>query len=99
MFDLTKKILYLGLGTLTFTKEKAEQVVNELIKKGEVKQEEAANLVDDLVKRGQKEKENLKEIINHEVTKILAEMNIATKVDIKHLEDKIKLLEDKLQSE
>lgn len=91
--DLAKKVFYFGVGVLAFTKEKAEQVVDELVKKGEVKQEEAAKMVDELAAQGKKEKESLKEIIDNEVAKVVKRLPVATKSDLQKLEDRIELLE------
>ena len=52
MQDFLRKGFNLGLGALTATKEKVEEVVNELIKKGEVGQEEGKKLINELIEKG-----------------------------------------------
>ncbi len=94
--SLSKKVFYLGLGVLTFTKGKAKKAVDDLVKKGELEQEEAKKMVDDLVDEGKKEKEKLQETINSEVTKVFEKTGFATKDDIKKLADKIDRLEKKI---
>lgn len=94
--SLPKKVFYLGLGVLTFTRKKAKKVVDEFVKKGELEQEEAEKMVDDLVIEGKKEKESLEKTINSEVAKVVGKTGFATKDDIKKLADKIDRLEKKI---
>lgn len=51
MKDLLNTMLSLGLGTLAMTKEKAEEIVDELIKQGNIGKEEGTNLVNELIKK------------------------------------------------
>ena len=53
MTNLVEKALSLGGGALAMTRDKATEIINGLVEKGEVKREEAQALIDDLVARGQ----------------------------------------------
>ena len=53
MQDLLKKALSLGFGALLVSKDKIEDVVNELVKKGELGQEEGKDLVNELIEKGE----------------------------------------------
>ncbi|RKY86229.1 polyhydroxyalkanoate synthesis regulator, partial [candidate division KSB1 bacterium] len=55
MFELLKKGVLLGLGAVTLTKEKAEELVDELIKKGELAREERATAIDEFLKKAEEE--------------------------------------------
>ncbi len=94
--SLTKKVFHFGLGVLAFTREKAEKMVDEFVKKGELGQEEAKKMVDDLVEEGRKERESLEKAINKEVAKVVEKTGLATKDDIKKLAEKIEFLEKKI---
>jgi hypothetical protein len=54
--NMIEKVLYLGLGVFSVTRERMEKVVNELIEKGELSREEAGQVMDELIKRGEEEK-------------------------------------------
>ena len=60
MMKYLEKTLHFGLGLVTYSAEKIEQLVNELVKKGEVASEDAKNLVNELVEKGEKQRGQLK---------------------------------------
>ncbi|RQD77908.1 MAG: polyhydroxyalkanoate synthesis regulator [Candidatus Syntrophonatronum acetioxidans] len=98
MGDLFNKTFYFGLGALTITKEKAEEIVETWVKKGEVSRDEAKTWVDEFVAKGEKEKKVLEETINTELNNIINEANLATKEDITRLEEKIEELKGIIES-
>lgn len=98
MHDLFNKTFYFGLGALTITKEKAEEIAETWVKKGEVSRDEAKSWVDEFVEKGEKEKQVLEETINTELNNIINEANLATKEDIARLEEKIEELKKIIES-
>lgn len=92
-----KKLFNLGLGTLIVTKEKAEEVVNELIKKGEVGREEGKGLVEELIKKEKKSKKELENQIEQTVKGVVGKLNIATRKEVEELKKEIKQLKKKIQ--
>ncbi len=68
MTNLVEKALSLGGGALAMTRDKATEIINGLVEKGEVKREEAQALIDDLVARGQEKRANLRETLAAQVT-------------------------------
>ncbi len=92
MFDLFKKGVLMGLGAVTITKEKAEQIVDELVKKGEVAKDKRPQAVQDLLKKAEEQEKALFDKITAEVNKALAKLDIPTKEDLKKLEKKIDAL-------
>lgn len=89
MFDLFKKGVLMGLGAVTITKEKAEQIVDELVKKGELAKDKRPQAVQDLLKKVEEQEKALFDKITAEVNKALAKLDIPTKEDLKKLEKKI----------
>lgn len=89
MKELARKAFTLGLGAIALTKEAAEKLVNELVKKGELGQEEARDLVDDLLERGKKEREEVQKVIRQEMTRVLGELNVPSRDDLLRLEEKV----------
>ncbi|MFN8670911.1 MAG: polyhydroxyalkanoate synthesis regulator DNA-binding domain-containing protein [Candidatus Sericytochromatia bacterium] len=71
--NLTKKVLFAGVGLASLTQEKIENLVNELIKKGEVEEKDKNNLVAqivDKVENGSKNFRSMVEGLVHENTPV-----------------------------
>lgn len=96
MAKLIEKGISLGLGLFTMTREKAEEVVDKLIEKGEISREEASGALDDLLNRAEKEKKELEKRINTSMENTLKNFNLATKDEIKELNQKLDDISDKL---
>jgi polyhydroxyalkanoate synthesis regulator phasin len=93
MFDLMKKAMLAGVGLAAMTRDKVEEVVQELTEKGEMTEKEGKELVDELVKKSEKAKKDLEAKIEGMVEKVLGKMNLATKDDIEKIEKRLKHLE------
>ena len=92
MQEFFKDLLYLGAGAAFVTKEKIEELKNELIDKGKMTQEEGKQFVDDLLKRSDDMKGKLEEKINETVSERLEKMNVAKGDDIADLRAQIQEL-------
>jgi polyhydroxyalkanoate synthesis regulator phasin len=90
MFDLIKKTMLTGVGLAAMTREKAEELAKELIKKGELSEKEGKELVDDLLKKSEQAKKDLEKKMKDMVKKALKKMDVATKKDIARLEKNIR---------
>ncbi|MDD4569988.1 MAG: hypothetical protein PHE70_07695, partial [Tepidanaerobacteraceae bacterium] len=64
---MLRQMLYAGIGLAAVTKEKAEEVIAELVKKGEISKDEGKDLLITLMNRMQEESEKLKLKINEQV--------------------------------
>lgn len=64
---MMKRVLFLGLGLLSVTREKAEKVIKEMVEKGDISTEEGSGFVEELIKRGEEAKEEIKKVIKDEV--------------------------------
>jgi len=99
MRNIAQKILLAGIGAFALTREKAEQVVNEMVKKGQVKGDDAQSVLEDLMQRGEEERQVLKQTIRNEFKKIISELNLASRDELDQLAERISRLEQKLFSE
>ncbi len=88
MKSLFEKGFLVGIGLLSMTREKAQQVIEELSHEGEVQKGEMKQWVDQLSDRGEEERQALRKLIRDEVKKVLDEMGLATKEDIQKLHEK-----------
>ncbi len=76
-----EKTLNFGLGLITYSAEKVEALVNELVKRGEVASEDAKSLANELIEKGETQREAIKTFIHEEFSKISNSMNANRKAD------------------
>jgi polyhydroxyalkanoate synthesis regulator phasin len=81
-----------GIGLLSMTRDKAQEIVDELTRRGEVKRDEAKDWAEQLVQRGEEERQSLRKLIREEVKRVLDEMGLATKQDLQNLAARIDTL-------
>lgn len=75
-------LLYMGLGAAFLAKDKFEEFVDELEKRGEMSRAEAQTFLEDAKARAKREEEALNERIHEELRKVIGSMGLATKKDI-----------------
>lgn len=91
MKEFLKRGVYLGVGVFTLTKEKVEQVVDDLVHRGEADQSDRANLIDEFMEKAQEfEKE-----LNERVKKIVQNYGFVSKKEFEALKKKVEELEKK----
>ncbi len=95
MERLFKKLILAGIGALDLTREKAEEVLEELAKKGEIAYEEKGSLLEEAIKKGKKREKEIEERIEKVIKEVISRTRIATVNDIKTLEEKIEKLQRK----
>lgn len=89
MFETLDKIMLAGLGALSMTKEKAEEIFDEYVEKGKAKKENRSGFVQDLMDRAEKTKSDVEKVISKQIDKALSKQPMATKDDIKRIEAKL----------
>lgn len=85
---LLDDILSASLGLLFYGKEKAEELVDLLVEKGEMQRDEASKLVNRMVEKGKAEKERYQEQIHEKIVTTIRE-KLITKEDFRRLESKV----------
>ena len=93
MFDLLKKMIWLGAGLAVMTTEKIEAVVAELIKKGQLSEKEGKELAAELIARSLTAKKELGEKIDKIITDTLQRMNIPSRKDLEEVKARLERLE------
>jgi polyhydroxyalkanoate synthesis regulator phasin len=96
MSDFLKKAFSLGLGLTLVSKEKVEQIVDDLVKRGELAPAESKALVEKLLDRGDEEQARLKDWINEQVANALKQTGMASTKDVEELTRRVAELEIKL---
>jgi len=82
MSNAFEKSINIGLGLLLYSREKVEELVEELVGKGEVAKKDARQFAGELMQRGEEQREELKKLIRNEVIKALDHVNVAQKGDL-----------------
>jgi len=98
MIGMMRKAFYLGLGGVSVTREKAEQLVDELIKKKHLEPVEAGSLVKELVEKGEQEREAAIEFVRKEVNQVRSDLGLVTRTEIKELVNRLQAIEERLQN-
>lgn len=84
------KAVQLGLGVMDVTKEQVEKFVKEVTKNNKTNVAEGRKMVDKILKDAKVAKDKLEKKIDAQVKKIIEKSNLATKKDLKDLEQKLK---------
>jgi polyhydroxyalkanoate synthesis regulator phasin len=80
--DFLEKSINVGLGLAAWSREKIEELVEELVRKGEVAQKDARQFATNLVQKGEEQKAELKKMINGEINAVLDKMDLVRKSEI-----------------
>jgi poly(hydroxyalkanoate) granule-associated protein len=93
MQDWMKKMMLFGVGLAALTREKTEEFVKELVKKGELSEKEGKQLINDLVEKSKKVTRDLEVKMEEMVTATLQRLNIPTRKEMDELKERIAKLE------
>jgi len=96
MQDLLKKALSLGFGALLVSKDKIEDVVNELVKKGELGQEEGKNLVNELIEKGEASVNEVEGKIEKIVKSVTEKLDLPSRKELNEIKSEIEQIKEKL---
>ncbi|GAA0489315.1 ATP synthase subunit B [Salinibacillus aidingensis] len=96
MKDTVKKGLSLGIGLALTSKEHAEKVLDDLVKKGELTKQESKEFFNEIRERGEESQEELDGKIHEKLNKVLNDLNVATKEDLSDLEKRLEQIEQQL---
>ncbi len=88
MLDVIKKAMMIGLGA----QEKAKELVDELVKKGELSKSEGAKLFKEFVAKTEENTKTMEKNVKEFVQKAFDKINIPTKDDFERLEKKVQAL-------
>ncbi len=97
MLELMKKALLISAGLASLTAEKFDQVVEEIVKKGEMSESQGKEFLRDLKEISAKAKKEMGEKIEKRVHDALRRLNLPTKKDVEELKARIEELEKALE--
>ena len=90
--DVLKRYLDAGLSFTAVTQSRAEALVKDLVKAGEVQADQARDAVSDLLERSRKNSEKLIETVRTEVRNQISNLGLASQADMDKLEQRISSL-------
>ena len=93
--DLWKRYLDAGMEFSQLTRARAESIVKELIRAGEVQREQRQQRIEELLDRSRKNTEELVNTVRKELRQQLGSLGVATKADLQRLEAKVDALSKK----
>ena len=98
MKDIIEKSINLGLGIAATTKEKVENLVDEMIAKGQLQKQEKSAAVKEILNKLEKSEAQFKEKTKAVVTETVNNFGFATKKEINNLKATISDLQKKIKS-
>jgi len=96
--DIIRKAVYMGLGAISMTKDKAEELVDDLIKRGEVASAERFKTIDKLLKEADRQEKEFQHKVSAAVQKVIVEMGLPTRKDLAEIGETLKRIEANMSS-
>lgn len=93
---MLKEMFLAALGAVSLTKDKIEEIAQELIKRGEITAEEKNNFISSAMNSVKKQKEMLKSKAYENVEQFAKEANLVTKDEYNSLLQRVVELESRL---
>jgi len=93
MMDMLKKAVLASIGAVSLTHKKVEEVVGELVKRGELTEDQGRKIVQNLVDEGEKQKDDIARRVSEAVAEALSKMDVARKSELAALERRVEKLE------
>jgi len=97
IMEFVKRSVLVGVGAIAITKEKAEEIANELVKSTKITKKQGRELVKDLMNKAEKEKKALNSKIEGTIRKVIKRMNTPTKEEFRELSQKVENLSKQME--
>jgi polyhydroxyalkanoate synthesis regulator phasin len=98
MIELIEKTLLTGIGALSLTQKKAEELVQEIREQLNLSEERGKELLNNLKKAAEENQKKLETLAQEEVTKACDRMGLVAKEEFEKLRKKVLALEKQLKS-
>lgn len=86
---LIEKAFLMGLGTAVFAKDKAEELANEMVKKGQMTKEESDSFVGKVAVKADETSAAVQKTVAEETEKNVKRMGLVTQADLSGLQDEL----------
>ncbi len=89
MFENLDRLMLAGLGAVSMTRERAEKIFDEYVSRGKAEKEARAGFVKEVMDTADKTRKDIEKLVSEQVEKTVDKLNLASKSDIKRLEEKV----------
>jgi poly(hydroxyalkanoate) granule-associated protein len=89
MFENLDRLMMAGLGAISMTRERAEKIFDEYVSRGKAEKQGKEGFVKEVMDSADKTRKDIEKLVSEQVSKTVDKLNIATKDDIKRLEEKV----------
>ena len=94
MLDELRRVALVTSGVVDLTRQRAEQIVRDLVKSGDVRMDQTSGVVKELLKRSAENRKELSNFVRSELKNQIEGLGLATKRDLERMERRIARLED-----
>jgi poly(hydroxyalkanoate) granule-associated protein len=89
MFETLDKMMLAGLGAISMTRERADQIFDEYVSRGKAEKESRTGFVKAMMDAADKNRAELEKLIGKQIKETMENLNLPTREDIQRLEQKI----------
>lgn len=93
MIDEIRRVALITSGVVELTRNRAEQIVKDLVQGGDLRRENASSLVREMLERSKANRDEMMRIVRAEIRSQIASLGVATSRDIERLERRVARLE------
>ena len=96
MSNFLEKTLQFGLGLAAYSREKIEELVEEMVRRGEVAGKDARKLAEELVEKGEEQRREIQRLVEEEVRKTLDALGYVKRSSVLTQEDVDRIVREKV---
>jgi len=89
MLESLDRLLLAGLGALSMTRERAEQIFDDYVRRGQVEKERRTGFVREMVEKAEKSRQDFENLITRQVREAVDKLNLPTRDDLARIEAKL----------
>jgi polyhydroxyalkanoate synthesis regulator phasin len=94
--DAIERTLLVGLGAAALTKDRAQKVVDEFVRRGHVSAEEGRDMVEGLASRSREEARSVLKSADSSVQTVFRELGIASRREVEDIDFRLRQIEHRL---
>ncbi len=97
MFEAVDRLMLAGLGLASMTRERAEKLFDDYVRRGQVERDHRSGFVKELMDAAEKARKDLDQIVAERVNEAMGRLKLATREDLQRVEAKLDRLLGKEQ--
>jgi len=97
MRESVRKLGLIGAGLWAMTEDKINDLVKDLVDKGDISKEEGKKVIQDVLEESKKQKVDLEKKISEKIQDSISKADIFTRKDMHELESRVDILEDEIE--